>query len=137
MFQVTGKNQRMGGLVGPRRTKNMVLVHILNIHFLQNLMGSNISGKSWTPESKIKKWDEVRVTDATTGVKREDIPLFLEMLKESVNLPSPSLSNKFGQILQQLTTDCKSGGLTSTVYGNLDRKTAMYGLFHCVKEPED
>jgi len=77
------------------------------------------------------------VTDATTGVKREDIPLFLEMLKESVNLPSPSLSNKFGQILQQLTTDCKSGGLTSTVYGNLDRKTAMYGLFHCVKEPED
>ena len=101
---------------------------------------SVVLGNMWCQESKINKWNETRVTDSTSGIKREDVPQFLEMMKESMGFPSPHLSAEFGRILQQMTSDCNNHkkGLTSTIYGNLDQKTALYGLFHCNRnETED
>ena len=114
----------------------MPSVNYLEYPFSQSL--SIVSGNTWCEESKINKWDESRVTDSTSGIKREDVPQFLEMLKESMDFPSPNLSAEFGRILQQMTDGCNHKGLTSTIYGNLDQKTALYGLFHCSRnESED
>ena len=63
----------------------------------------------------------------------KDVPEFLEMLKESMNFPSPPLSAEFSNILKQMTDECinTKKDVTSTIYGNLDQKTALYGIVHC------
>ena len=35
--------------------------------------------------------------------------------------------------MKQLAHECDSRGLISTVQGDIDENTALYGLFHCIK----
>ena len=89
-------------------------------------------------EKKINQWKEDKVTNKTSGIKRENIPQFIEALKRYTNFPSAYLSAEFAHALQQIVNECNHMGMMSTIYGNLDQKTAMYSLFHCsLEEPDD
>ena len=83
----------------------------------------------------VEKWNEAARSDSTTGILRENLPKFFEIVKKSGDFPK-KLSYQFTKTLEQLANDCDTRGLTSTVHGELDEKTSMFCLFHCV-EAED
>ena len=54
-------------------------------------------------------------------------------MHRSINLPTKNMSDLFFSNLKTMAEECDERGLTSTVCGDLDAKTAVYGIFHCVR----
>ena len=63
------------------------------------------------------------------------MPKFFELVNKSGDFPK-KLSDPFTKTLEQLANDCDTRGLTSAVHGELDERTSLFCLFHCV-EAED
>ena len=63
----------------------------------------------------------------------KNAPDFIKLLRSSFGFPSEHMADKFCENVKNMVSDCDERGLTSTVYGDLDEKTALYGLFHCKK----
>ena len=82
------------------------------------------------------KWSQSISSDCSVGVKRDDLPGVIRLIKDSLNLPDPKLSEGIATTLQEIAMNCGKRGLSSTVYGDINATTAFFGLFHCLEDED-
>lgn len=82
-------------------------------------------------------WEETKINDHTVGIPMEHLNDFISSSRESFHFSNQDLFEKFSQTIRQLSLECDTRGLTSTVFGDLDAKTKIYALIHCVREDDD
>ena len=75
-------------------------------------------------------------SNRSTGIQRQNLHHFIQLLKREFPFPTENLANEFTDNLENLAKSCDHRGLTSTVFGHLDTKSSLYGIFHCVQESE-
>ena len=82
------------------------------------------------------RWEESNKCDQTAGIKMKDLNGFVNFVKSDFHFPSKDLSDQIGATIKDLAKKCDTKGLTSTVYGDLDDKTKMCGIVHCIKDTD-
>ena len=70
------------------------------------------------------------------GIQRQDLHQFIQLLKNEFPFPNEILADEFTTDLEKYATSCDPKGTTSTVYGNLDNRVSLHGIFHFVEEPD-
>ena len=83
---------------------------------------------------EVNSWNEKSKSDHTRGICFEKLPEFIQSLEHSFKFAKYDLWDKFSNTINELANGCDERGLTSTVYGDLDSKTSIFGLFHCARE---
>ena len=83
---------------------------------------------------EVNSWNEKVKSNQTRGINLRKLPKFIQSLEYSFKFSNFDLREKFSNIINELANGCDERGLTSTVYGDLDSKTSIFGLFHCARE---
>ena len=81
-------------------------------------------------------WNEFADTDQMRGLPEKNITVYINSLRRSLHLPSKNLVDKVCETIYNLAHDCDSRGLSSTISGDVDEKTVIYALLHCVRESD-
>jgi len=84
----------------------------------------------------IDKWKETLLSKCCTGLDRKRLPDYLDLIKSDFSITSEELTNQLVTTITKLAKECGTRGQASTIYGDLDEKTALYGLFHCIQESD-
>lgn len=87
-------------------------------------------------DEQVIRWNEFADTDQMRGLPHKNIPAYINSLRKSLHLPSKNLVDKVCETIFNLAHDCDSRGLSSTISGDIDEKTAIYALLHCVRESD-
>ena len=88
-------------------------------------------------EQEVRSWEETKLSHHNIGIPRMCLNEFLKDFKQSFHLSNEKLLETFTQTIKQLFLDCDISGQTSTIWGDLDEKTKIYALIHCVRDDED
>lgn len=88
-------------------------------------------------DPEVNAWEETKVSDATKGIPPRHLNEFIASLKHSFHFLNQDLLEKFSKTIEQLALDCDDRGLTSTIYGDLDKRTCINAFIHCVKGDDD
>ena len=70
-------------------------------------------------------------SNRSTGIQIQNLHHFIQLLKTEFPFPTENIANEFTDNLENLAKSCDHRGLTSTVFGHLDTKSSLYGIFHC------
>ena len=83
------------------------------------------------------EWEETVESNHTTGIHPKDLDEILKLEGDSFNLTNAEMFAQLTRTLKDLATSTVRGPpsscSTSTVYGDLDEKTSLFGLFHVSK----
>ena len=82
----------------------------------------------------IEKWKETLLSKSCTGLEPKKLPDYLNLIKSDFSITGQNLTNQFVATITKLAEECGTRGQASTIYGDLDEKTALYGLFHCIQD---
>lgn len=92
-------------------------------------------------DQTVEKWKETTLSDRTTGIPRGKLREFLELVKGSFDFSDAKRSEQFFNTIMEVTENEQNNtngkGTTATLYGDLDEKTALYGIFHCISASDD
>ena len=88
------------------------------------------------PPARFIHWEETNKWDKAEGLKKKDLEDFVSLAKQDFDFPSSNLSDQMGNTLLELSKNCGRKGLSSIVHGDLDEKTKMCGIVHCIKNAD-
>ena len=84
----------------------------------------------------ISYWSECIQSNQTKNIPLRNLDDHIRNISCTFQFPARDLTNECASIIKDLATKCDSRGLTSTIYGDLDKKTKVFGLFHCLLEED-
>jgi len=85
-------------------------------------------------QQNVNEWKEKKHIKTNSGIDRANLEEYLKTLEPNFRFLPNDLANKFTSELGKLASECDRSGSTSTIYGDLDEKTGLYGLFHCIED---
>ena len=88
------------------------------------MAGINVEVNTWNEKSKADQ----------TSIQFEKLADFIHSLEYSFKFFNHDLRDPFSKTIYELANGCDERGLSSTVYGDLDSKTSVLGVFHCARE---
>lgn len=99
------------------------------------------TGSKWFPsflqsQTKVNHWKESMTSDHSMGIRRQDLHPLIQLLGKQFSFPTEKQAEEFTKNLEDLAVSCKSKGITSTIYGDLDEKVSLFGFFHFVEESD-
>ena len=85
---------------------------------------------------EVSSWKECIKRNQTRKIPVKKLDDYIKNLRYAFQFPARDLTNECSKIIKDLATTCNARGLTSTIHGDLDEKTRVYGVFHCLLEDD-
>ena len=134
-LQIVSKEEEMEIEVNTTLKREKVLAKLEETEEKSSSPGDQVDSHK---NNIVNKWSEKVITDVTSNLSIDSIPVYIEIMKDLLHMEDSSQFKQFSQVVTELAAKCNRQKLNKSVCFENSKttvgNTSMFAYFHCTKE---